>query len=98
MSAPRPAIRAAMDLQGGDPASAVRQQSVSPYAAAAEFWPQYLRGLSYLKLGRGSEAAAEFRDILRHRGYAPLSVLYALAHSRLAHASEAAGDSPRARG
>ena len=48
-----PAIRAAMELQRGNAAQAIELlQPASRYEAAAEFWPQYLRGLSYLKLKR----------------------------------------------
>ena len=76
-----PAIRAAIELQRGNSSQAIEQlQAAARYEAAAEFWPQYLRGQAYLKLGRGTEAAAEFQKILDHRGYAPLSVLYPLAH------------------
>ncbi|MGI8564946.1 MAG: hypothetical protein ACR2LZ_00540 [Pyrinomonadaceae bacterium] len=68
-------------ISGNGAARAIAQlQTASRYEAAAEFWPQYLRGLAYLKLKRGAEAAAEFQKILDHRGYAPLSALYPLAH------------------
>ena len=63
-------------------------QTASRDEAAAEFWPQYLRGQAYLKLGRGAEAAAELQKILEHRGYAPLSVLYPLAQLGLARATQ----------
>jgi serine/threonine protein kinase/Flp pilus assembly protein TadD len=91
-----PAIRAAIDLQRGNAAQAIEQlQVASRYEAAAEFWPQYLRGRGYLKLGRGAEAATEFQKILDHRGYAPLSPLYPLAHLGLARATALAGDLAR---
>src|SRR5262245_8777593 len=83
-----PAIRAALELQRGNAAPTLEQlQATSRYEAAAELWPQYLRGQAYLKLGRGAEAAAEFQKILDHRGYAPLSPLYPLAHLGLARAA-----------
>ena len=50
-----------------------------------------------LRLKRGSEAAAEFEKILDHRGEAPLSSLYPLAHLGLARAAALQGDSARAR-
>ncbi len=88
-----PAIRAALELQRGNSAQAIDQlQAASRYEAAAEFWPQHLRGQAYLKLGRGAEAAAEFQKILDHRGYAPLSPLYPLAHLGLARAATLTGD------
>jgi hypothetical protein len=88
-----PAIRAALELQRGNAAPALAQlQAASRYEAAAEFWPQYLRGQAYLKLWRDAEAAAEFQKILDHRGYAPLSPLYPLAHLGLANAATIANN------
>jgi hypothetical protein len=93
-----PAIHAALELRRGNATQAIEQlQAASRYEAAAEFWPQYLRGQAYLKLGRGSEAAAEFKKILEHRGYAPLSVLYPRAHLGLARAAALSGDAAQSR-
>ena len=79
-----PVIRAAIDLQRGNAAGAIEQlQTASRYEAAAEFWPQYLRGQAYLKLKQGTEAATEFQKILDHRGQAPLSPLYPSGASRI---------------
>ncbi|HVF87834.1 MAG TPA: hypothetical protein VM866_09600 [Pyrinomonadaceae bacterium] len=50
-----------------------------------------------MKLNRASAAAAEFRKILDHRGQAPLSVLYPLAHLGLAQAAAMTGDVSKAR-
>ena len=63
----------------------------------AEFRPQYLRGLAYLQAKRPAEAAAEFQRILDHRGLAPFSPLYPLAHLGLARAAAMQGDRPTAR-
>jgi predicted Zn-dependent protease len=91
-----PVIRAGVELQRGNAERAIeRLQAASRYEAAAEFWPQYLRGLAYLKLWRGAEAVAEFQKILDNRGYAPLSPLYPLAHLGLARAAAKAGDMAR---
>jgi eukaryotic-like serine/threonine-protein kinase len=93
-----PVIRAGVELRRGNAEQAIEQlQITSRYEAAAEFWPQYLRGQAYLKLGRGSEGAAEFQKILDHRGYAPLSPLYPLAHLGLARAAARAGDAAQSR-
>ncbi|HEV2665819.1 MAG TPA: hypothetical protein VG324_12960, partial [Blastocatellia bacterium] len=93
-----PEIGAAMELQRGNAAHAIEQlQTTSRYEAAAEFWPQYLRGKAYLMLKRGAEAAAEFQKILDHKGYAPLSPLYPLAHLGLARAAALTGDTARSR-
>jgi eukaryotic-like serine/threonine-protein kinase len=81
-----PSISAALELQKGNAAQALQQlQTAARYEAAAEFWPQYLRGQAHLKLKQGTAAAAEFQKILDHRGYAPLSPLYSLAQAELAH-------------
>ena len=91
-----PTIRAALELQRGNAAQAIDQlQTTTAYEAAAEFWPQYLRGRAYLKLGQGAEAATEFQKILDHRGHAPASPLYPLAHLGSARASARAGDVAR---
>jgi hypothetical protein len=63
-----PEIRAAIELQRGQPAKAVALlASVSPYEGA---YPEavYLRGLAFLRLRKGEEATTEFRKILDHRG------------------------------
>jgi hypothetical protein len=63
-----PAIRAATELQRGRPAKAVDLlASASPYERA---YPEvaYLRGLAYLQMHKGVEAAAEFKKILDHKG------------------------------
>lgn len=93
-----PAIRAALELQRGNAQPAIDHlQPALQYEAAAEFWPQYIRGQAYLKLGKSAQAAAEFGKILEHRGQAPLSQLYPLAHLGMARAAVIGGDSARAK-
>jgi predicted Zn-dependent protease len=93
-----PAIRVAIELREDSPAAAVRHlETASRYEAAAEFWPQYLRGLAWLKAGRAEEAAVEFQRILDRRGEAPLSVLCPLAKLGAARAAALAGDVEKSR-
>jgi eukaryotic-like serine/threonine-protein kinase len=93
-----PTIRAALKLQHGNAAQAVDLlEGVKRYEAAAQFWPQYQRGLAYLKLKRGPEAAAEFQKILDHRGQDALSTLYPLAHLARARAAILDLDTSKAR-
>jgi DNA-binding winged helix-turn-helix (wHTH) protein/predicted Zn-dependent protease len=93
-----PVINAALELERGNAASALSQlQAELRFEAAAEFWQRYLRGQAYMKLGRGAEAAAEFRKVLDHHGYAPLSPLYSLAHLGMARAALITGDTARSR-
>jgi tetratricopeptide (TPR) repeat protein len=91
-----PVVRAALQLDHNNAAQAITDLQAERYEAAGEFWPQYVRGLAYVKLGKGSEGAAEFQKILDHRGYAPMSPLYALAHVGLARAAALQGDSAKA--
>lgn len=87
-----------LELQKGNAAAAVEQlQPALLYEAAAAFWPQYVRGLAYLRLKQGQEAAAEFQKILDHRGQSPLSVMYPLAHLGLARAAVLQGDKAKAK-
>jgi tetratricopeptide (TPR) repeat protein len=93
-----PTIRATMGLQRGNAQQAVEVLEVTKrYERAAEFWPQYVRGLAYLKLKQANEATAEFQKILAHRGEAPLSVLYPLAQLGVARAATLSGAAAKAR-
>jgi tetratricopeptide (TPR) repeat protein len=87
-----------LELDRGNAAQAVKElEAASRYEAAGEFWPQYVRGLAYLKLGKGGEATAEFQKILDHRGFAPMSPLYSLAHLGQGRAIALQGDAAKAR-
>lgn len=93
-----PVIRAAIEIKRNDAEKAIQSlEAVRNYEAAAEFWPQYLRGQAFLAQKKGAEAAAEFQKILDHRGEASLSVLYSLAQLQLARAAALAGDAAKAR-
>jgi tetratricopeptide (TPR) repeat protein len=63
-----PEVEAAVALNRKDAAKAVETMaSATPYESA---YPDaiYLRGLAYLRMSKGSEAAAEFRKIVDHEG------------------------------
>ncbi|MDQ6676592.1 MAG: hypothetical protein M3Z09_04775 [Acidobacteriota bacterium] len=100
-----PAIRAAIELQRGQPVKSVELlASATPYERA---YPEaaYLRGLAYLRLRKGEEAAAEFQRILDHKGaswastwkYPNWGLYYSISYVGLARASVLAGDPVRAR-
>ncbi len=100
-----PGIRAAIELHRGQPARAVELlASASPYERA---YPEavYLRGLAYLRLRKGVEAAAEFRKIVDHKGaswastwqYPNWGLHYSISYLGLARAYEVAGDTVKAR-
>lgn len=93
-----PVARAQIELSRGNAAQAIQLlEPARKYEVYGDFWPQYLRGQAYLKLKNGEQAATEFKSIIDHRGWYPLSPLYPLAHLGLARAAAVAGDNARAR-
>ena len=93
-----PEIKAAIELRRNNAQAALELlETTKGYEAAAGFSPQTLRGMAYLKLSQGAQAGAEARKILDHRGQAPLSTLWPLAHLALARAYALQGDAAHAR-
>ena len=95
-----PILRAAAELGLGHPAEAIELlRPVVPYERVFPL-SNYLRGVAYLRLHKGTEAEAEFRKILDHRG-ANWGPLYPLSYVGLARASclsnGLAGDTAKAR-
>lgn len=89
----RPCIVAALALEKGRAGDAIKElEIIQRYEPAAEFYPQYIRGRAFLKLDRNEEAASQFRDILNHRGQAPVSLLYPLAQLGLARAQRSGAE------
>jgi tetratricopeptide (TPR) repeat protein/predicted Ser/Thr protein kinase len=99
-----PGIRAAIALNRDQPARAVELlASASPYERA---FPEasYLRGLAYLNLRKGVEAAAEFQKIVDHKGanwgttwqHPNWGLYYSLSYLGLARGSALAGDRAKA--
>jgi hypothetical protein len=50
-------------------------------------YPAYIRGLAYLKMGEGREAAAQFQKMLDHPGIVQDEVIGALSHLQPARAA-----------
>jgi eukaryotic-like serine/threonine-protein kinase len=95
-----PLSDAARAIRAGDAAGGLAElEPARSYdqARGAEFWPAYLRGQAYLALNDGREAAAQFETIVNHRGEAPDSPLYPLAHLGLGRAARLTGDLAKAR-
>ncbi len=98
-----PGIRAAIALERDQPARSVELlESSAPYERA---FPDvvYLRGLAYLRLHKGAEAAAEFRKIVDHIGtqwrsrYATRVQFYSLSYLGMARGLALAGDTAKAK-
>jgi serine/threonine protein kinase/tetratricopeptide (TPR) repeat protein len=93
-----PLIKAQLELSRGNAVPAVQLlESARRYDEYGDYWPQYVRGLAYLKQGNGAQAAVEFKTILDHRGWYPLSPIYSLAQLGFARASALNGDNSAAR-
>jgi eukaryotic-like serine/threonine-protein kinase len=98
-----PTIRAAMKLNGKDPAGAVaalqpaQRYELSFNRSFNGLYPAYLRGLAYLQLGKGQLAAAEFQKLLDHRGVVGTDVIGAEVYVQMARAQQMMGDDTSAR-
>ena len=99
-----PTIRAALELQRGNPKQAIELlQATSPYELATPMplkivlYPVYIRGQAYLMQRNGSAAAEEFQKFIEHRGLAANFPLGALARLGLARAYVLQGKSDKAR-
>lgn len=91
-----PCVRAAMELDRRDPSLAIQAlQPAEPHDLSADA-PQgvapYYRGLAYLELKSGKEAAVQFQKIPDNRGIVTTSVYWPLARLGLARAYAITGD------
>jgi tetratricopeptide (TPR) repeat protein len=91
-----PAIRAQLDLDRKDPATAITAlQAASPFELGqiafvhnlSCLYPVYVRGEAYLAAGQGGAAAAEFQKIIDHNGIVWNCWTGALAHLGVARAN-----------
>jgi serine/threonine protein kinase/tetratricopeptide (TPR) repeat protein len=105
-----PTIRAAIELHKSQPARAIEiLRSASPYdlasppdsfetlASSEALYPAYLRGLAYLQLGQGRQAAAEFQKMVDHPGMLGDFITAPLCHLQLGRAQAMMGDRAAAR-
>jgi len=84
-----PSIRAAIQLDRKNPAAAVEELPPAvPYdlGDASSGLTLYYRGLAYLELKSGQEAAAQFQKIVDNRGVVTTDSYWPLAHLGLARA------------
>jgi tetratricopeptide (TPR) repeat protein len=96
-----PAIRAAIELNRNQPEKAIEVlRAALPYDLSAfgnALYPAYLRGIAYVQLGKGHEAAGEFQKVIGHPGLVGDFVIAPLSHLQLARAQAMMGDAPSAR-
>ena len=102
-----PSLRALLALNHGEPSRAIEILQVAvPYELGTQrswihgnfgaLYPVYVRGLAYLALHQGAEAAAEFRKILDHPGIVISDPVGAVARLQLARAYTMQGDTVKA--
>ena len=96
-----PLIRAGIALSQGNPGKTVellQPTSAYEFGFASGVAPNYLRGLAYLKLNKGNDAAQEFQKILDHKGVCAISLATcSLTHLQLGRARAEIGDAAGAR-
>jgi serine/threonine protein kinase/Flp pilus assembly protein TadD len=98
-----PMIRASVSLHDKKPAQGI--EALAPTARyelggvvpGFNLIPAYLRGLSYLQLKQGAQAAAEFQKIIDHYGVVGNSVVGPLARLGQARSYALAGDTAKSR-
>jgi tetratricopeptide (TPR) repeat protein len=96
-----PSIRAAIQLDRKNPAAAVEElRPAVPYdlGQASSGLTLYYRGLAYLELKSGKEAAAQFQKIVDNRGVVITDSYWPLAHLGLARAYAETEDTEKSLG
>jgi tetratricopeptide (TPR) repeat protein len=95
-----PLVLAASQLGSGQVDQALLSlEPVKPYefGTHADLLPNYLRASAYLQLRRAEEAATEYRGVLKHRGVAPMAIMWELSHLGLGRAYAMQGDTAKAK-
>jgi eukaryotic-like serine/threonine-protein kinase len=102
-----PTLRAKLALNQGNASAAIESlRAAAPYELGGStscpfgwtlMYPVFVRGEAYLAARQGSDAAAEFRKILDHRGIVVTEPIGALAHLEIGRAYVMQGDTARAR-
>jgi eukaryotic-like serine/threonine-protein kinase len=93
-----PTIEGEIELSRGAAAKAIEfLQTTRPYELGGRLFPAYVRGLAYLSIGQGGDAAGEFQKILNQRGLVQNSQLVPLAHLGVARAHALTNDVAAAR-
>jgi pentatricopeptide repeat protein len=92
-----PQLRAAVDIKRGNFAAAIDALKPSEAFERSDLDPTFYRGLAYLSMKSGKEAAAEFKKAIERKGIFPVSVLHSLSQLELARSLAISGASVGAR-
>jgi tetratricopeptide (TPR) repeat protein len=86
-----PEMRAAVDIKRGNFAAAIEALKPSEALEGSDLDPTFYRGLAYLSMKSGKEAAVEFKKVIDRKGIFPQSALHSLAQLELARSLAVAG-------
>jgi tetratricopeptide (TPR) repeat protein len=92
-----PQVRAALEIRRGNPAAAVEALKAATAVEGGDLGPAFYRGLAYLSMKSGKEAATEFRKVIERKTIYPLNPLHSLSQLELARSLALAGDTTGAR-
>ena len=92
-----PLVRAGAEYAHGNYAKVIDETDGAMVYSRANTGMLYLRGLAYLKLGQGGDAAQAFQKVLDLRGISPFDPVISLANLGLGRAQAAQGDQAHSR-
>ncbi len=92
-----PQVRAAIEIKHANPAAAVEALKRAELLEPNDIGPTFYRGLAYLSMKSGKEAAAEFRKITDRKSINALSPVHPISQLELARSLALAGDIAGAR-
>jgi tetratricopeptide (TPR) repeat protein len=92
-----PLVRATAEYSHGNYAKVIDETDGALVYSRANTGLLYLRGLAYLKLGQGGDAAQAFQKILDLRGISQFDPIMSLANLGLGRAYAGQGDQARSR-
>jgi len=92
-----PQVRAAIEIKRTNPVGAIEILKPAEMLEANDVAPTFYRGLAYLSMKSGKEAAAEFKKVVDRRSIFPVSPLHSISRLGLARSLALAGDTAGAR-
>ncbi len=87
-----PQVRAAIEIKRANPSAAIEALKTAELFEPGDIGPTFYRGLAYLSMKSGKEAAAEFKKIIDRKTINPLSPIHPISRLELARSLALAGD------
>jgi serine/threonine protein kinase/tetratricopeptide (TPR) repeat protein len=87
-----PQVQAAIEIKRGNPAAAINALKTSALLEPSDISPTFYRGMAYLSMKSGKEAATEFKKVIDRKTINPLSPLHAISQLQLARSLTLSGD------